>query len=125
MNEVEVARAAEVREGKSHQVKVGERSMLLTRVAGAVYAVENRCPHLGLSMARGTVENGKLECPWHGSKFDVCTGKNLDWTSAVLGMPMPRWSHGLLAMGKAPAPVRTFEALERDGAVFVKLPPQA
>jgi nitrite reductase/ring-hydroxylating ferredoxin subunit len=42
----------------------------------------NRCPHLGFSLTRGPgglkYEDGVVQCPWHNSRFNVCTGENLD-----------------------------------------------
>lgn len=43
---------------------------------GKAYAVGDRCPHLGASLAGGRVVDDRLECPYHGFKFDrngVCT----------------------------------------------------
>jgi hypothetical protein len=35
---------------------------------------------------------------------------------------MPRWAQGLMALGKEPAPIRTFETSEESGRVFVSVP---
>lgn len=121
MSKMEVAKSAQVIEGGVHVASAGGHSIALTRVAGAVRAFENKCPHLGLSLARGKIENGAITCPWHGSRFDICSGKNLDWVNSFVGIPMPRWSHSVISLGKSPAPVRTFDASEADGAIFVDL----
>jgi len=43
---------------------------------GEPFAVSNRCRHLFASLGEGEVaEDGCLECPWHGARFDVATGK--------------------------------------------------
>jgi nitrite reductase/ring-hydroxylating ferredoxin subunit len=122
MKKVAVASSADIRENHIFTTRIGAVSVLLTRVAGRVYSVENKCAHLGLSMTRGSVAGATLQCPWHGSKFDVCTGKNLDWVNAFVGMPMPRWTHGLIALGKQPAAIRSFEASEDAGRVYVAVP---
>jgi nitrite reductase/ring-hydroxylating ferredoxin subunit len=122
MSRVEVAKSGDVHEGKLHAVRAGERSILLTRIDGKVRAIENKCPHLGLPLARGKVVDGTVRCPWHGSRFDICSGKNLDWVSAVAGIPLPQWSRPLVALGKQPAPVCTFETAEESGSVFVVTP---
>jgi nitrite reductase/ring-hydroxylating ferredoxin subunit len=122
MKRVEVASAADVREGEILVKDVDGVSILLTRVEGTVYAVANKCPHLGWSMARGSVEGKVLRCPWHGSEFDVCSGENLDWVNSVAGIKMPGWSRRLIGLGSTPAPVETFEASEESGSVFVSLP---
>lgn len=122
MKRIEVAGSSEVQEGKLFLAKVEDLQVLLTRVGGTAYAVENKCAHLGFSMARGSVEGATLRCPWHGSRFDVCTGRNVDWVNAVAGVPMPGWMHKLIALGKEPAPIRTFEVSEEAGQLFIHVP---
>jgi nitrite reductase/ring-hydroxylating ferredoxin subunit len=114
-----VAASSEVQEGRLLSVQAGGRRILLSRVGGRVCAAVDRCPHLGLSLAKGRVVDGVVTCPWHNSRFDLCTGRNMDWASAVLGVPLPKWTHGVLAMGKAPAPLAILPAEEADGAIFV------
>src|SRR6185369_17460037 len=41
---------------------------------GKVHAVDNRCPHLGFPLAKGTVRGGILTCHWHSWQFDLCGG---------------------------------------------------
>src|SRR5438046_9554715 len=43
-----------------------------------VYAVVNRCPHLGFPLHRGTVQDGILTCHWHHARFDLCSGCTFD-----------------------------------------------
>ncbi len=42
------------------------------------FAVDNRCPHLGFPLHRGTVEDGILTCHWHHARFDVASGGGFD-----------------------------------------------
>jgi nitrite reductase/ring-hydroxylating ferredoxin subunit len=120
-NRARVAAAADVVEGKLFAAVVDGRKILLSRVAGRVHAVVDRCPHMGMSLAKGRIENGVVTCPWHNSRFDLCTGRNVDWVSAVMGVPMPRWTHKVIAMGKSPAPLQVLAAEESGGEVFVTL----
>ena len=41
---------------------------------GKVSAVDNRCPHLGFPLHRGTVNDGVLTCHWHHANYDLCSG---------------------------------------------------
>jgi nitrite reductase/ring-hydroxylating ferredoxin subunit len=41
---------------------------------GKVFAVENRCPHMGFPLHRGSVEDGILTCYWHHARFDLASG---------------------------------------------------
>ncbi len=121
MSKTEAAKSAQVVEGAVHVASVAGKSIALTRVKGTVQAFENKCPHLGLALSRGKIEGSAITCPWHGSKFDMCSGKNLDWVNSFVGIPMPDWTHGMISMGKKPAGITTFKASEKDGAVLVDL----
>jgi nitrite reductase/ring-hydroxylating ferredoxin subunit len=45
---------------------------------GQVYAVDNRCPHMGFPLDRGTVKDGILTCHWHHARFDLASGGTFD-----------------------------------------------
>jgi len=45
---------------------------------GQVYALDNRCPHMGFPLHRGTVTDGILTCHWHHAKFDLAGGCTFD-----------------------------------------------
>jgi len=52
---------------------------------GQCYAVDNRCPHMGFPLDRGTVKNGILTCHWHQARFDLSSGCTFDlWADDVL-----------------------------------------
>src|SRR3989440_2864764 len=42
------------------------------------YAVDNRCPHMGFPLERGSVCDGILTCHWHHARFDLATGGTFD-----------------------------------------------
>jgi len=49
-----------------------------------VYAVDNRCPHMGFPLDRGTVKDGILTCHWHQARFDLKSGCTFDlWADDV------------------------------------------
>ncbi len=52
----------------------GEERIFIVYVEGKYYAIGNVCTHLGGPLDEGTLEGYEVECPWHGSKFDVRTG---------------------------------------------------
>ena len=41
---------------------------------GEVYAVDNRCPHMGFPLDRGSIKDGILTCHWHHARFDLSSG---------------------------------------------------
>jgi nitrite reductase/ring-hydroxylating ferredoxin subunit len=118
---IRVATSSEVAEGKLTAAVADGQKVLVARVRGKLHAVVDRCPHMGMSLAKGKLVDGVVTCPWHNSRFDFCSGRNLDWVSAVMGVPMPQWTHKAIAMGKSPAPLKTLPVEEVNGEVFVSL----
>lgn len=52
--------------------------------ADEVYAVDNRCPHMGFPLHMGSLCDGILTCHWHHARFDVCSGGTPDpWADDV------------------------------------------
>ncbi len=52
-------------------VSAGGRTILVVFDAGKVFALDDRCPHMGFPLHRGTVRDGILTCHWHHAKFDL------------------------------------------------------
>ena len=77
---VKVAATSEIPDGSMKQVSVGEIDVMLANVNGTFYALNNKCTHAGGPLAKGKLEGFVVQCPLHGSKFDVRTG-------AVAGPP--------------------------------------
>jgi nitrite reductase/ring-hydroxylating ferredoxin subunit len=121
MSRVDVAASDEVIEGKLTSVEASGERILLTRVAGRARAFQNRCPHLGLPLAKGRLDGQTIRCPWHGSRFDMCTGENLDWVNAFVGIPLPAFARPLVSFGKRPAPIVTYPVVESGGRVHVEI----
>ncbi|MCS6846521.1 MAG: Rieske (2Fe-2S) protein [Anaerolineae bacterium] len=96
-------------------------TIVVARVRDGYCAVINKCPHLGLPIAGGKVEDGVITCPFHNSRFDMCTGRNLDWVQGVVGVKLPEWSRKIIALGKEPAPIQSFKVTEEDGKLFVEI----
>jgi nitrite reductase/ring-hydroxylating ferredoxin subunit len=49
-----------------------------------LFAVDNRCPHMGFPLHMGSLCDGILTCHWHHARFDVCSGGTLDpWADDV------------------------------------------
>jgi nitrite reductase/ring-hydroxylating ferredoxin subunit len=84
-------------------VRVGGRSLALFFHDGRVYAVDNRCPHMGFPLHRGTVRDGILTCHWHHARFDLQSGGTFDQFADE---------------------ARVFPVEVRDGEVWVDLTPR-
>jgi len=72
---VKVAAVNDVPDGEPLGVKAGEEPVLLAKVDGDILAVSNVCTHEYVLMDEGWLEDGLIECPQHGSQFDLRTGK--------------------------------------------------
>ena len=58
--------------------------ILVVYEGGRLHALDNRCPHLGFPLHRGSVENGILTCHWHHARFDLESGCTFDlWADDV------------------------------------------
>jgi hypothetical protein len=56
---------------------------------GHVFAFDNRCPHMGFPLERGSVEDGILTCHWHHARFDLESGCTFDlWADDVPTFPV-------------------------------------
>ncbi len=54
------------------------RAIVVFAVDGTFQAIDNRCPHMGFPLSRGTLRDGILTCHWHHARFDVTSGGTLD-----------------------------------------------
>lgn len=71
---VRVARVAQVPPGRLRRVEVDGRLYCLANVGGALYALDDDCPHIGAALSDGTLEGCVLTCPLHLARFDVTNG---------------------------------------------------
>jgi glycine betaine catabolism B len=73
---VKVAERKDIQPSTMKAVEVSnERYVCLANVEGKYYAIGNVCTHLGEPLAEGKLEGYEIQCPWHGSRFDIRTGK--------------------------------------------------
>ena len=97
-----VATLADLTQKGRLSVSVDERAVLLVHIAGEVFAFEDVCTHDGQPLTDGELEGHQIECPRHGARFDVRTGR-------ALCMP-------------AVEPVRVYPVRIIDGAIEIELP---
>lgn len=70
-------------------------------------------------MSGGKVENGIITCPFHGAKFDMSTGKNVEWVKSVAGIPVSGLAKKILAMGKEPINIANFAVTQEGEDLFI------
>jgi nitrite reductase/ring-hydroxylating ferredoxin subunit/uncharacterized membrane protein len=80
----------------------GGRRIVLARSEHGYVAFDDRCTHKGGPLSDGSLACGVVQCPWHGSQFEIETGA--------------------VKHGPATAAVRTYEVSQRNGRLWLRLP---
>lgn len=99
----EVAALDELPTDRGLRVDIAGHRIALFRLGDDVYAIGDRCSHAEASLAEGEVFDGAVECPRHGSEFDIRTGR-------PASLPATR-------------PVAVYEVGVEGSAVFVTVEP--
>ncbi len=77
-NYVRAAKLDDVRNAGKLVVAIAGHTVLLLNADDKIYAVHNRCPHMGFPLNRGTVKDCILTCDWHYARFDLMSGGTFD-----------------------------------------------
>ena len=86
---VRAASVAEVEAAGRLVVALEGNTVCLIADNGELHAVDNRCPHMGFPLHRGSVEDGIITCHWHHARFDLCSGGTLDqWADDLRCFPV-------------------------------------
>jgi nitrite reductase/ring-hydroxylating ferredoxin subunit len=80
---------------------VDGKKLALFKVKDKIYCIQNECSHIGGPLCSGKLEKTTIECPWHGSQFDVKTGK--------------------VKKGPAMKEVKTYKVIVKEGNIYVKI----
>jgi len=89
-NEFVFAGSLEQLKAKGRLVLHGHhRPILVIYDRGRVFALDNRCPHMGFPLERGSVDDGILTCHWHHARFDLGSGCTFDlWADDLPNCPV-------------------------------------
>lgn len=103
--QVSAGKVSQLPPGSLKQFKSGNLDILLANAGGKIYAVDNKCPHMGGNLSKGKLEGTIVTCPLHGSQFNVASGQVVRWLKGS----------GLISsIGKAfkhPSAIKTYEVL--------------
>ncbi|MFO0880115.1 MAG: Rieske (2Fe-2S) protein [Gemmataceae bacterium] len=69
-----VCRLSDLRPGEGKNVVVGGRILALFQTDTGLYAIDDSCPHMGISLVGGAVEEDVVTCPLHGWRFRLQDG---------------------------------------------------
>ena len=101
MTYVTVAKTGDILPGEVKYVEANDYRLAICNVNGSFYCIEDTCTHDGGPLGQGSLLDDIIECPRHGARFNVVTGK-------VTRMP-------------AVAPVETFAVKIEGDAILVGL----
>jgi nitrite reductase/ring-hydroxylating ferredoxin subunit len=114
---VRAADLEELRAAGRLVVHVGGHTIVLFADGDEVRAVDNRCPHMGFPLHRGSLADGILTCHWHHARFDLCSGGTFDqWADDLRSFPV-EISDGSVLVDVSPRedPVAHHRLRLRDG----------
>lgn len=98
---IRIAPLDDLPQGRGLRVEYGEHRIAVFRVDDHVYAIGDRCSHAEASLAEGEIFDLEVECPRHGSSFDLETG---------VPSTLP-----------ATSPVPVYDVVVEDGEVFLTI----
>ena len=75
---VAVAKIGDLEPGTMKLVEVTSRKISIANVDGSIHAFDDLCTHQHCSLSEGELDGAAVECPCHGSRFDVATGEVLN-----------------------------------------------
>jgi len=96
-----VAKKDELEENQMKLIHVGDKRIVIGKTVTGYVAFDDHCTHRGGSLAGGTMICETVQCPWHGSQFDVRTGN--------------------LKSGPAQENIKVYKLSEDDYSVFLHL----
>ena len=118
---VRVSASEDIREGELQRFTTGQLDLMVPRVGGRVYAVEDRCGHTSAPLSLGTLEGTSVDCPLHHACFDITTGALL--SDPVINLPADATNVRVRSFGLTRTYlVRAYEVEERDGDGTITLP---
>ena len=86
---VPVARLEDLQGKGCISAQANGKTLALFLYGERVYALDNRCPHMGFPLDKGSVEEGILSCHWHHARFDLASGGAFDlWADDIESFPV-------------------------------------
>jgi nitrite reductase/ring-hydroxylating ferredoxin subunit len=86
---VRAASLAELQQKRQLLVHLNNQTIALFYSHDRVYAIDNRCPHMGFPLHGSVCKDGIVTCPWHYARFDLASGGTFDsWADDVRSFPV-------------------------------------
>lgn len=98
---IEIHELPEIKEDQMVLIHADGKRIVLARSENKLVAFDDHCTHRGASLAGGMLICGTVQCPWHGSQFDVSTGK--------------------VKAGPAKEKIKSYVVKETEGKLFIEI----
>ena len=72
---VKVATKFEIADQSAKLLEIEDKRIALFNLGGRFYALDDTCPHADGPLSEGSIEGEDVECPWHGSRFNIKSGE--------------------------------------------------
>lgn len=110
-----VCKADDLPVGKMKAFRLDGQGVLVYHLQDGFYATQSTCTHMFAPLARGKIlDDCKVQCPLHRARFDIRSGKVIDWANFPPGVQ-------LLDAVRGKKPLKTFPVTVVKGEVRVKL----
>ena len=98
---IQIARTSEIPQGTIKMIEANGARIALANIDGTFYAIEDRCSHDDGPLGQGELDGKEVECPRHGARFDMTTGKPMNLPAVV--------------------PVKSFQVKVDDNNILIEL----
>ena len=98
---IQIARTSEIPQGTIKMIEANRARIALANIDGTFYAIEDRCSHDDGPLGQGELDGKEVECPRHGARFDMTTGKPMNLPAVV--------------------PVKSFQVKVDDNNILIEL----
>jgi nitrite reductase/ring-hydroxylating ferredoxin subunit len=98
---VKVAELKDLPRGARKKIKVEDHNVLLLNHNGEIYAIDEKCTHLGCSLSKGKFMGNNFECPCHGAVFSIALGT--------------------VVKGPATEPIAVYQVSVENGMITIKI----
>ncbi|MCI0435771.1 MAG: Rieske 2Fe-2S domain-containing protein [Gemmatimonadetes bacterium] len=108
-----VGRADELPVGSMKSFTAGDVRVVVYHLEAGFYATQAQCTHTFGPLARGEIVDGcQVRCPLHRARFDIATGKVVEWANFPPGIQLLNAVRGEKAL-------RTYPVSIKDGNIMV------
>jgi nitrite reductase/ring-hydroxylating ferredoxin subunit len=110
-----VCKVSELPVGKLKAFPAGDTKVVVYHLEDGFFATQSNCTHVFAPLAKGKIIDGcKIQCPFHRARFDIKSGKVIDWANFPPGVQV-------LNVVRGEKPLQTYKVEVKGGEVRVKV----